>query len=284
MRPEVAPDLMNADFMRPQPPLSNHQQVLDTFEMYCADPLIPGETDLRHIEGAGNIAVTTSEEEGSRTALTEAFDEIAKSGAALRRILDAVPQIVVVLGASGDFLYGNQLALEYGVLTIEDVGSGKGSELPLPDNSVRLREELAAAFSRGIPFEKERRFLRRDGQYRWLLVQYKPLLNDRGEVIRWYTTGTNIDGRKRAEEKLRRSEWNLLEAQRLGHTWNIDIASRAMTGSTELLRSIGLKPGADSSRKHFDCDKIHPEDRNRNLGKFTGVASGRLSGGQGCSH
>jgi len=151
MRPEVAPDLMNADFMRLQPPLSKHQQVLDTFEMYCADPLIPGETDLRHIEGAGNIAVTTSEEEGSRTALTEAFDEIAKSGAALRRILDAILQIVVVLGASGDFLYGNQLALEYGVLTIEDVGSGKGSELPLPDNSVSCGKNSLRPSREGSP-------------------------------------------------------------------------------------------------------------------------------------
>jgi PAS domain-containing protein len=59
---------------------------------------------------------------------------------------------------------------------------------------------------------------RKDGQYRWFLAQYKPLLDDRGKVIRWYTTGTDIDDRKRAEEKLQRNEWNLPEAQRLGKT------------------------------------------------------------------
>jgi PAS domain S-box-containing protein len=270
--PKIIPavTMMNADCMRLQPLLSKNHRVVNTIETDSADPRVPGEADLRHIEGAGNIAATASEEEGSQTALTTAFDDIAKSDAALRTILDAVPQIVVVLGASGDFLYGNQLATEYSVQSREEVGSGSGNGFPHPDDSVGLREELAAAFSRRIPFENERRFLHKNGQYRWLRVQYKPLLDDRGEVIRWYTTGTDIDGRKRAEEKLRRSEWNLLEAQRLGHTgrWYIDIASRAMTGSPELHRSVGLKAGADSSRMPFDCDKMHPEDRNRVLELF----------------
>jgi PAS domain S-box-containing protein len=262
--------MMDADCMRLQPLLSTNQQVLDGFVMYCAEPRIPSETDLRHIEGAGNIAVTAIEGEGTLTALTETFDEIATSDAALRTILDAIPQIVVVLGASGNFLYANQVALEYSGLTIAEVRSGRGREVPHPEDSERLRDELAAAFSRGLPFENERRFLHRGGQYRWLLVQYKPLLNGRGEVTRWYTVGTDIDDRKRAEENLRRSEWNLLEAQRLGRTgsWNIDIASRTMTGLPELLRSVGLKPGEDYSRKHFYCDKIHPEDRNRVLELF----------------
>src|SRR3984957_236709 len=244
--PKIIPAamMMDADCMRLEPLVSKNQQVLDTFGMYRAEPHIPTETDLRHIQGAGNMAVTAIEEEGSQRALTEVFGDIAKSDTALRTILEAIPQIVVVLGASGNFLYANQVALEYSGLTIEEVRSERWLEAPHPEDSERLRDELAAAFSRGIPFENERRFLHRDGQYRWLLVQYKPLLDDRGEVIRWYTSGTDIDARKRAEEKLRRSEWNLLEAQRLGHTgsWNIDVASRTMTGSPELLRSVGLKP------------------------------------------
>jgi PAS domain S-box-containing protein len=279
--PKIIPAvmMMDADYMRLQPLLSKNQQVLDTFAMYCADPRIPRETGLRNIESAGNVAVTAIEEDGSQTALTEVFGEITTSDTALRTILEAIPQIVVVRGASGNVLYANQLAMEYSGLTIEEVGSGRGSELPHPEDSMRLRDEHAAAFSLGIPFENERRFLHRDGQYRWLLVQYKPLLDDQGEVIRWYTTGTDIDARKRAEEKLRRSEWNLLEAQRLGHTgsWNIDIASRTMTGSPELLRSVGLKPGEDYSRKHFYCDKVHPEDRNRVLELFERCVNERIA-------
>jgi formate hydrogenlyase transcriptional activator len=43
----------------------------------------------------------------------------------------------------------------------------------------------------------------RSGEYRWYLIQCNPLKDDSGQVIRWYATGTDIDDRKRAEERLR---------------------------------------------------------------------------------
>ena len=46
-------------------------------------------------------------------------------------------------------------------------------------------------------------------QYRWFLIQYNPLLDERGNVIRWYATGTDIEHRKRAENKLRQEEREL---------------------------------------------------------------------------
>ena len=42
----------------------------------------------------------------------------------------------------------------------------------------------------------------KDGQYRWQLLQYNPLKDERGQMIRWYVTATDIDDRKRAEERL----------------------------------------------------------------------------------
>jgi formate hydrogenlyase transcriptional activator len=45
---------------------------------------------------------------------------------------------------------------------------------------------------------------RKDGKYRWFLIQYSPLLNEKGQITRWYATATDIDQRKRAEEELQR--------------------------------------------------------------------------------
>src|SRR5262249_1478487 len=42
----------------------------------------------------------------------------------------------------------------------------------------------------------------KNGQYRWQLVQYDPLKDQSGTVIRWYVTATDIDDRKRTEERL----------------------------------------------------------------------------------
>jgi formate hydrogenlyase transcriptional activator len=46
------------------------------------------------------------------------------------------------------------------------------------------------------------RLRRRDGQYRWFLLRSHPLRNEHGVIIRRYTTATDIEERKRAEEKI----------------------------------------------------------------------------------
>src|SRR5262249_17944990 len=49
------------------------------------------------------------------------------------------------------------------------------------------------------PFENEMRTLGKDGKYRWFLVRYKPLLDEAGQIDRWYMAATDIEDRKRAE-------------------------------------------------------------------------------------
>jgi formate hydrogenlyase transcriptional activator len=143
--------------------------------------------------------------------LEKAFNEIAKSEAELRTIIDAIPQLIIALGADGNFLYANQALLEYTGLTKEEVGSEKFREVFHPEDSERLRDQREAAILRGVPFEYERRVRRRDGQYRWLLVQYNPLRDEHGAIIRWYATGTDIDDRKQAEERTRQENVALRE-------------------------------------------------------------------------
>jgi formate hydrogenlyase transcriptional activator len=194
-----------------QPLLSKDQQVLGTFGMYYAEPRTPSETDLRLIEGAGHLAVIAIEGERAQAALTRAFDDIAKSEAELRTIIDAIPQLIVAIGTDGNFLYANQAVIEYTGLTKEEMKSGNFREVFHPEDLERLREERDAAISRGFPFEYERRVRRRDGQYRWFLIQYNPLRDERGEVIRWYATGTDIDDRKQAEERTLQENFALRE-------------------------------------------------------------------------
>jgi signal transduction histidine kinase len=47
------------------------------------------------------------------------------------------------------------------------------------------------------------RLRRADGEYRWFLVRTVPLLDERGEIVKWYGTSTDIEDRKRAEEGLK---------------------------------------------------------------------------------
>jgi len=209
-----------------QPLLSKNQQVLGTFGMYYAEPRTPDETDLRLIEGAGHIAVIAIEGERSQAALT-------KSEAELRTVIDAIPQLIVAIGADGKFLYVNQAVLEYTGLTKEEAESESiRGRFFHPEDVERLRDEREAAIPRGVPFEYEGRVRRKDGQYRWFLTQFKPLLDERREVIRWYGTGTDIDDRKRAEERTRIENFALRE--------EIDHSSmfEEIVGSSEAIRGV----------------------------------------------
>ncbi len=216
-----------------QPLLSKDQQVLGTFGMYYAEPRTPSETDLRLIEGAGHIAVIAIEGERSQVALKRAFDEIAKSEAELRTIIDAIPQLITVLRPDGKNLYSNQAVVEYTGLTREEVMADDfRGRVFHPEDVDRLRDERRAALARGVPFENEQRVRRKDGQYRWLLIQYNPLLDERGEVIRWYATGTDIDDRRRAEERTRKE--NLALREEIDHSSMFE----EIVGSSEAIRGV----------------------------------------------
>src|SRR6185295_19096605 len=156
-----------------------------------------------------DLQTDIDERKRNEAALTSAFEELAKSEAELRTIIDAIPQLIVTLRADGTFLAANQAVLDYTGLTKEEVRTESFRDVFHPEDTERLLEQRDAAISRGVPFEYERRVRRRDGQYRWLLVQYNPLRDERGAVIRWYATGTDIDDRKRAEDAQRSNEESL---------------------------------------------------------------------------
>jgi formate hydrogenlyase transcriptional activator len=84
----------------------------------------------------------------------------------------------------------------------------------------------------GLPQETELRLLRKDGKYRWFLVQRNPLRDEQGRVMRWYVTGTDIEDRKQAEQRLQDENVALRE--------EIDKASmfEQIVGTSPPLRSV----------------------------------------------
>jgi hypothetical protein len=56
-----------------------------------------------------------------------------------------------------------------------------------PDDVDRVREERRGGLLEELPFEFDMRSLFRSGQYRRQLIQYNPLKDEHGRIIRWYT-------------------------------------------------------------------------------------------------
>jgi formate hydrogenlyase transcriptional activator len=151
----------------------------------------------------------------------------------MRRITDLIPQAVIVLGPEGRMLHANAFVLEYTGLSLEHVRADSFREKFFhPDDLERVEDERRRELVRGEPFEAELRARRRDGRYRWFMVRYVPFCDPGGRVVRWYATGTDIEERKQAEEKVRNENLALRE--------EIDRSSmfEEIVGSSEGLRRV----------------------------------------------
>ena len=166
-------------------------------------------------------------------ALKQTEEKLREDERELRRITDAIPQAIVVLDPAGVPIYANQATLDYTGLTADDVIAPNFRERIFhPEDLEKLRNERKAALARGLPFEFEHRALGKDGQYRWFLIQYNPFRNERGQVTRWYATGTDIDDRVRAEERTRNE--NLALREQIDR----DSMFEDIVGSSEALRKV----------------------------------------------
>src|SRR5215472_17318068 len=161
------------------------------------------------LDGSGNL----SEYVGTVIDVTErkrAEQELRKSEKDLRTITDTIRQPISVLAPDGTMLYANRVALDNSGLTLDEViKEGFLARRCHPDDINRVRDERRIGLLERVPFDLETRLLHKSGQYRWYLVQYNPLKDESGQIIRWYNTATDIDDRKRAEDRLRRSEADL---------------------------------------------------------------------------
>jgi PAS domain S-box-containing protein len=208
------------------PIMSAEGQVLGTFAMYYREPRRPSPQDLYVLEQIASVAAVSITHQ-------RAAERVRQDEQELRRIIDAIPQTIVVLGPDGRNLYANQAMFAYTGLTPDEVMAADFRERVFhPDDVARLHDERQEALARGLPFANEQRARRHDGQYRWFLIQYNPLRDDQGRLLRWYATGTDIDERKQAEERMRTENLALRE--------DIDRASmfEEIVGSSAALRRV----------------------------------------------
>src|SRR6266850_1361753 len=121
----------------------------------------------------------------------------------LQQVLDLAPQIIGVLGPKRERLYANRVALAYyGVTLGEWLQRSFGPEVH-PDDFDRVKTLVDRSVAHPAAYELEMRLRRGDGTYRWFLVRYNPLRDDQGRLIRWYVACTDIDDRKRVEDRMR---------------------------------------------------------------------------------
>jgi two-component system cell cycle sensor histidine kinase/response regulator CckA len=124
-----------------------------------------------------------------------------------------------------------------------------------------VRRLLAGEISSWL---KEKRYIRKDGGTVWGRL-FLSLVRDRTNQPRYLISVVeDITERKLIEERLRASEAQLMEAQRLANvgSWERRIKEDTLYWSDEMLRILGAADGAPSDFAAF-LSYVHPKDREK---------------------
>jgi PAS domain S-box-containing protein len=240
------------------PVFSSHGNVIATFAMYYREPRSPSRREQETIGQITHLAGVAVERKLTQEALRA-------SEYNLSLIINSILALAWSARADGSADFFNQHYLDFVGLSAEQARGWGWTVAVHPDDLDGLAATWQSILASGEAGEAEARLRRFDGEYRWFLFRANPLSDESGNIIKWFGINTDIEHRKRAEEKLRRSEESLLEVQRLSNmgSWKHDIASGEVTVSPEICRIFGVQPDEDTSKVGFWFSKNHPDDRQR---------------------
>src|SRR5260370_1951586 len=167
----------------------------------------------------------------------EAVEALRRSEQGIRDVIDTIRTMAWTAVPDGSVDFVSRSWLEHTGVSMEDCLGGDWRTVAYPEDLDRAAQKWQAVV---------------------------PLRDEMGKIVKWYGTNTDIDERKKAEEKLKESEAYLAEAQRLSHTGSW--AWAPATGeirywSEECYRLLGFDPHGGKPRFETFFQRIHPDDQ-----------------------
>jgi PAS domain S-box-containing protein len=204
-------------------------------------------------------------------------EEPSQTERELRLIVNTIPGLVAIMGPQGDVELVNQQVLDYFGRTLDELKQWGTSDAVHPDDLPAAVAAWTRSVESGVPYEFEHRLRRADGAWRWFQSRGRPLRDADGRIVRWYNLLIDVDERKQGEEKLRRSQAFLLEAQIMSHTgsWRHDLVTGELTVSPEVLRIRGVPPDFRPGTIDFFYENMHPDDRSRVRQAYEAAQAGK---------
>src|SRR6478735_8771735 len=191
---------------------------------------------------------------------TRLYGDLEEREAKIRRLVNANIIGICIWNVEGWIIEANEAFLRIVGYHREDLLSGRVSWREVTPDKWRAADEqaLAELAATGVcePFEKE--YFRKDGSRVPVLVGAALSEGGRDEGVAF---ALDLTERKRAEEKLRRSEAYLAEAQKLSQTgsfgWNVSTGE--LVWSDENFRILGYEPTIKPTLD-LALQRVHPDD------------------------
>jgi PAS domain S-box-containing protein len=193
--------------------------------------------------------------------LKRAEQSLRESEYKLRQLIETVPGLIWSTAPDGEPTHLNQRILDYSGMHFEDYLHGGWEALVHPDDFPETASAFYHAIQTGTSYQVVHRLRRADGEFRWHHVRGEPLRDRQGRIIQWYGLSVDVDEAKKAEDRLRRSEAYLAEAQRLSHTGSaVYTETEVSYWSDEAARIFGFDPLLGIPSREAVWQRIHPDD------------------------
>lgn len=124
-------------------------------------------------------------------------------------IIDTIPAMAWSARPEGPIEFLSHPYLEYTGQSIEQARGWGWTAAVHSDDLDGLITIWQTIIASGKAGETEARLRRFDGSYRWFLIRVNPLRDETGNIVKWYGANTDIDERKRAEDKAIEAEGEL---------------------------------------------------------------------------
>jgi PAS domain S-box-containing protein len=128
---------------------------------------------------------------------------LRRSESDLRTLANSIPHLAWMANPDGYIFWYNRGWYDYTGRTPEEMESWGWQSLHRPDLLPQVTERWNRSLATGEPFEMEFPLRRADGSFRWFLTRTNPLRDERGHIVRWFGTNTDVDDVKRVEQALR---------------------------------------------------------------------------------
>jgi PAS domain S-box-containing protein len=182
----------------------------------------------------------------------------------LREVVESIPAMAFINLPDGNNVFVNKRWTEYSGLSAEATAGPGWRGAIYPAELERYLPKWREAIATGRRFEHEVRLRGAKGEYRWFLLRAAPLHDAHGNVLKWYGILTDIEDRKRAEEKLQEENVVLREEiSKAGISEEIVGASPALLGALTAVSKVAamdstvLITGETGTGKEMIARAIH---------------------------
>jgi len=204
-------------------------------------------------------------------------DKLTESENKFRQLADSLPHMLWTATPDGPVDYFNRRWYEYTGL------DGIQNWLPLvhPEDSPKAEQTWSESLRTGAPWlaQNRLRYKRNSAAYRWHEERGVAVRDDKGNIVKWFVSATDIDDQKRLEDKLRESEERArlsVDAAELG-MWELDVPTNRLQSSDRFNTIFGYEGSRQLARQEW-LDHFHPDDLlMRDEAPRTAMKTGKLS-------